>query len=331
MSGRRQNKSSDNEYKTIRVSKSNKKKKDESFDITTYVKDRIDTLLERDQDNNPIDTLILSGGGLKGIAEMGALHYMESIDILKNITTYAGASAGAVNCVLLSIGYRPIELYQFFMNTDMEKLKDLHAYNFFNKLGLDEGKRFTLVVRKFFEAKSIDPKITFKKLYRMTKKKLIITGACINDKKTYYFSHETEPNMKVIDALRISVSIPIIFTPCKFRGKVFIDGGCTDNYPIALFKHKIDQVIGIYVSDERTNEENIRSIESFMTNTMICIREGLDINSFRGYEDHTIYIKCRSGEDKASMSAMFDCGYRVAIKYFKRLDVKDEQGQFVSN
>jgi len=292
------------------------------FDINRYVKASIDNILNRPIQKE-IDTLVLSGGGIKGMSELGALHYMESIGILQKITTIAGTSAGSVIGALLIIGYRPVEIYYFFMHSNIKSFSKLNAYNFFNKLGLDDGKRFTIVVKKLMKAKSINPNITFKRLFQKMKKKLIITGTCINDKQTYYFSHKTEPNMKVIDALRISSSIPIVYTPRKFKHKIFIDGGCTDNYPISLFKHKIERVIGIYVSEKKRVTENITSIESFMTNTMECLREGLDINCFRGYEDRTIFIKCRSGEDKESMSAMFDIGYRESIKYFKRLEVKD--------
>jgi predicted acylesterase/phospholipase RssA len=297
--------------------------KPDVFDIDSYVKTSIDDILDRDSPK-VMDTLILSGGGMKGMAELGALHHMESLGILQNITTIAGSSAGSTIGLLLIIGYRPVEIYHFFMNADLKKFTNINAYNLFNKLGLDDGKRFIFVMKKFFRAKGVDPNIKFKQLYRKTKKILIVTGACVNDKNTYYFSHETEPNMRVMDALRISVSIPIVYTPRKFKGKVFIDGGITDNYPISMFKHKIDQVIGIYVSEEKKVEEKISSIESFMKNMMECLREGVDSTYYRGYEARTIFIKCHSGEDRESISAMFDTGYRESIKYFKRLEVKEE-------
>lgn len=294
-----------------------------NIDIKSSIRESIDLILDKNKQKE-IDTLVLSGGAMKGMAQLGSLHYMESIGILDKFTTFAGTSAGSSIATLLVIGYRPVEIYHFFMNANVKNFKNVNAYNLFNKLGLDDGSKFTMIMKKFFKAKSMEEDITFSDLYQKTKKMLIITGACINDKKTYYFSHESEPNMRVIDALRISVSIPILFTPRKFKGKVFVDGGCTDNYPIDLFKHKIDQVIGIYVSDKKKVEDKITSIESYMTNTMDCIREGMDLNSHRGYEDRTIYIKCESGEEKHHISAMFDHGYRETIKFFKRLEVKEE-------
>jgi predicted acylesterase/phospholipase RssA len=310
------------ESKESKKSNRNKDKKN-NFDIDNYVKNRIDVLLEKNIPET-IDTLVLSGGSIKGMAQLGALHYMESIGTLKNIKTIAGTSVGSIIGTMIIIGYRPVEIYHFFMNTDMKSFTKINAYNFFNKLGLDDGKRFTLVTKKFFKAKSVSPKITFKQLYEKTKIKIIITGACINDKKTHYFSHETEPNMRVIDALRISASIPVMFTPRKYKSKVFVDGGCTDNYPISQFTHKLNNVIGIFVSEEREIVDKITSIESYLMNTMSCLREGMDTNAYRGYEERTMVIKCISGEDKNHISMMFDQGYRTALLFFKELEFKEE-------
>jgi predicted acylesterase/phospholipase RssA len=202
------------------------------------------------------------------------------------------------------------------MSIDVSKMTKINAYNLFSKLGLDDGQRFEIVLKKFFKAKSIDPGITFSELYKMTHKTLIVTGSCINDKKVYYFSHDTHPNMKVVDALRISISVPIFYTPRKYKGKVFLDGGCIDNYPMALFQHKLQKVIGIYVAEHREHVDKINSIESFLLNTIGCVREGMDINARKGFEDRTIYIKCASGEDNNHISAMFDQGYVTAAEFF---------------
>lgn len=286
------------------------------FDINSFVKGEVDKILDKNS-SQIIDTLVLSGGSLKGIAQMGALHYLEKIGILGNITTYAGTSAGAVICAVLSLGYRPSEIYHFFMNIDMSKMSKINAYNFFNKLGLDDGKRFNLVIKKYFTNKSVNPKITFAEHYKMTGKELIITGTCVNDKKVHYFSWKTAPDMRIIDALRISISVPILYTPRKHAGKVFVDGGCIDNYPISMFSHKLDKVIGIHVNEDKQTVDKIDSIESFLQNTIECLKEGMTINAIRGYEGRTISIDCESGEDRITFSAMFDKGHETAVRFCK--------------
>lgn len=296
-----------------------KSQKINNFDINEYVNIQVHKLLDKSHiRENHIDTLVLSGGSVKGIAQIGALHYLESKHILKNIKTIAGSSVGAIVGTMITLGFRPIEMYHFFLHVNLGKFTNINAYNFLNKLGLDDGKRFTLIVRKFFKAKKISTNITFSEFYKKNKINLIITGVCVNDKKIYYFSHKTEPDMKVIDALRISMSIPILFTPRKYKNKVFIDGGCIDNYPISLFDHKLDNVIGINVKNRKQVVEKITSIESYLNNTMQCLQEGISFNTNRGYQKQTIFIECDSGESKNNVMTMFDQGYCAAIKFCEK-------------
>lgn len=285
------------------------------FNINECIKTKVDQILKKSDNEKEIDTIVLSGGSMKGMAHIGVLHYLEKCNKLKYINTYAGTSAGAVICACCVIGYKPIELYHFFINLKLDKAHDLNPYLFLKKLGLDDGKKFLLVILKLFEGKSIDPKITFKSLYMKTKKNLHVTGTCINNKKCYYFSHITEPNMSVIDAIRISVSLPIYFTPKKYNGLIFVDGGCIDNYPINMFKHKLECVVGVYISEIKEKENDITSIESFFKNLFDAIYEGIDQDHIRNFENRTIHIKCDSSI-KSNLSSMFDIGYSEATKFF---------------
>ena len=56
------------------------------------------------------DTLVLAGGGTKGILTLGALQYAFDNLFLTNVKNYIGTSAGAMICFLLCIGYKPIEI-----------------------------------------------------------------------------------------------------------------------------------------------------------------------------------------------------------------------------
>ena len=57
--------------------------------------------LHLDVDN--IDTLVLSGGGVKGLYYIGVLKKLEELNILKNINKFAGTSIGAFFSALISI------------------------------------------------------------------------------------------------------------------------------------------------------------------------------------------------------------------------------------
>ena len=69
-----------------------------------------DLIKQIDNDNIflDFDTIVLAGGSTKGLLTLGALQYAYDNNIIKNINTFIGTSAGAILCFLLIIGYTPI-------------------------------------------------------------------------------------------------------------------------------------------------------------------------------------------------------------------------------
>lgn len=266
--------------------------------------------------------LVLSGGGIKGISHLGVLYALEQLDLLKNITTYAASSVGAMIAFFLYIGYDVTELYKIIEMLDFSKIKEVVFSNLFTQYGLDDGKRMELVFKKLCVAKKVNPKITFIQMFNILKKTLIITATCVNDKKVHYFSHETTPNMPILIAVRMSMSIPIYYTPVQYKNNIYVDGGCIDNFPIHLFKDNLDETIGIYVSNDRNVADNINNIEDYFYHTIQCLMEGHSINSIKGYENVSIKVTLKDFSsvdfslDKIAKKKLFDKGYETAMSYY---------------
>jgi hypothetical protein len=187
-----------------------------------------------------IDTLILEGGGINCIATGGALKLLEERGILKNITKYAGTSAGSILCALLCIGYTSLEIQNTLFKQNNKIIKNfiddlLIPHNLFKKFGLYNPKKFIKYISTLFVLKGIPSDITFIELAQRTGKILTITGTSFTIQDTIYFNHHTYPKFKVIDAIRISMSIPLYFTSIThtINGKdhVFGDGGVLSNFP----------------------------------------------------------------------------------------------------
>ena len=239
---------------------------------------------------NLVDTLVLSGGGARGLYYIGIFKKLEEKSILEKINNYAGSSIGAFFCVLLNIGYNTKELIDFFLLFNLDKIKKLTPSNFLTNLGLDEGKHFEFVLEKMFEIKKINKNITFKELYTKTKKELFITGVCINEKKCHYFSHKTTPNMQIIMAIRISTAMPIYFAPVKYNNKLWIDGGIINNYPIDIFRNNLNKVLGIYLQ-EKFEYTSINNLEDYLVCLIQSLHEGYSLKAINGFENNTIVIK----------------------------------------
>ena len=67
---------------------------------------------------------------------------------------------------------------------------------------------------------------------------MIITGSCLNKRETHYYSYVSNPNMPLKKAVRISMSIPILFNPVVWNDDVLVDGGLLENYCIYIFDKK---------------------------------------------------------------------------------------------
>ena len=267
--------------------------------------------------------LVLSGGGIKGFSLLGSLYALEKLDLIKHVKTYAGSSIGACTSVLMSIGYKADELMEILKMVDFRKMTSVDLSNLLTQYGLDDGKRFEMVIRKLISAKNIDPDITFKEMYEMTDKTVIITATCVNDKKVYYFSHKTAPEMPVITAIRMSISIPIYFVPVTYKGKMYIDGGCMDNYPMQLFSDDLDDVIGIHLNDVKSPIDEIKNIEDYMYHTLQCLLEGMTCNSMKEYEKYTVKIDVTGSNsvnfvvNEEEKQKLFDQGFDAVMNRFE--------------
>lgn len=290
-------------------------------DINKEIDDKINKLLEKKTDKKTI--LILGGGGIKGIAHIGALQYLEEKKILENIKIFAGSSIGGILCALLVIGYTPDEIMNFINLFNINKLKSFDPENFLTNFGLDKGEKLIFILNKLFELKKINQNITFKNLYELTKKELILTGVCMNDKQVHYISHITYPNMPVILGMRISASVPLWFHPVIYEGKMFIDGGCVDNYPISYFKNKLNETLGLYLNENIEYNKNINNIETFLFELFKCFYIGLNTNLINGFEKETIIIDIMQINmmnfdlTQKNKEELFNCGYICAKKFYE--------------
>jgi len=273
--------------------------------------------------NNKKTILVLSGGGTKGLAHFGAIKAFMELGMMKNFSTIACTSAGAIAGVLYTCGYMPEDAIKLIIMLGLDKLRSSNNSNILSDFGFDNGSRFILVFKKLLVAKGFKDNITFTDHYKMTGVKLILTGSCINEKKVYYFSIDTFPDMELLTALRITMAVPFFFTPVVFEDKLFSDGGCMDNYPISLFDDELENVVGIHLNSKKEIVSKIEHMESFAINMIECLLEGVTFNSCKGYEKYTIKIDINNASsldfniDKDIIIKIYNHGYNEILKYYK--------------
>lgn len=186
--------------------------------------------------------LVFEGGGVKGIAYVGALKLLEERGVLTDIKRLGGTSAGAINAVLLGCGYSNAEQLKILRALDFEKFKDssfgilTDAQRLVTQYGWYKGDFFHDWIGTLIKAKLGSPNVTFEDFSRQQGRDLYLIGANLSTGFGEVFSPEHTPAMRVADATRISMSLPLFFASVRNpRGDVYVDGGLLYNYPVKLF------------------------------------------------------------------------------------------------
>jgi NTE family protein len=258
-----------------------------------------------------IRNLVLEGGGIKGIAYGGALLELDNKGVLLGITRCAGTSAGAIQAALLAIGYSPEEIIEIVTNTPVESFNDdgfvvKAAKRMTKEYGWFRGDSFLKKMESVIFERTGNANLTFAQLHDLAKtypfRDLYVTGVNLSEQKLEVFSYETHPNMRIADAVRVSMSIPLYYRGIWLdkTGKVFenpsdgqecslyVDGGLLANYPIEIFDNT--RYLGDSVSNWVFNQETLgmRLENCEQIDHEITQREGLapkKINDLNSYMD----------------------------------------------
>ncbi len=193
--------------------------------------------------------LCIGGGSIKGIAELGALHYFynEAIIHYDEIHTFIGTSIGAVISLLMCIGYKPMDILIQILK--IETWMDINISDllyFKDNYGLIDIKTFTKHVETFVKQKlNIVP--TFKQLYEFTGKRLIVTAVNVTKHKIEYFDYDNSPDLSCIKAIQMSCSLPLIFKTIEHEECCYIDGAMLDPFPISYINDEETCILGLCI------------------------------------------------------------------------------------
>ena len=186
--------------------------------------------------------LVFEGGGVKGVAYVGALKELEKRDILANIERIGGTSAGAINAVLLAAGYTPTETTKILFGLDFRNFLDDNwgvvrdTKRLIEQFGWYKGDYFRNWIGNLIHDKIGNANATFNDFRNAGLRDLYLVGTNISTGFSEVMSAEHTPRMPVADAARISMSIPLFFRAIRnVRHDVYVDGGVLKNYPIKLF------------------------------------------------------------------------------------------------
>tara|TARA_Y100000768_G_C23969325_1_gene679676 strand:+ start:825 stop:1622 length:798 start_codon:yes stop_codon:yes gene_type:complete len=219
--------------------------------------------------------LVLSGGGLNGIAYISLVNILEKRNILKKINKFAGTSIGSVFIFLISIEANMSEIYNLFIY----KFKYIFNININNIIQgcLVNPKIFEEILREILNNKLNKKNITFLEHYNLTKKELNIICTDLYNGTEKLFNINNTPDIDVIDTIIASSSIPIFSKSVKINDNYYIDGSLKNLFPINIFENELDKTIGVLITyPDNYKEKNISTIIKAMLRA--CMEQNLSDN-----------------------------------------------------
>ena len=248
--------------------------------MTFFVSDIQAKVLEDSLSHRPKVGVVLCGGGAKGFAQIRILKALDEAGV--PIDYIGGTSIGSIIGALYAVGYDPdtIEklvreqnwnrvLYDQFPETLMPIDKKLNERNYLATFPIKNGK--VKVKSSFVEGVYVN--LLLSRLMLPASgihdyKKLPVPFYCIATDVEHACQYEMDSG-DLSRSVRASMSIPFLFQPVSIDGRLLIDGGMVNNFPVRNMKeHGADIIIGIDLEDESIPASQIDNSLQLLTSLM---------------------------------------------------------------
>jgi predicted acylesterase/phospholipase RssA len=196
-----------------------------------------------------IKHLVISGGGPTGLLSYGAAKYLEKNKFwnIDNVKSIYGTSIGAVIGIILSLKHTWETIDDYIVKCPWNTVLPLNTtfddvLNIYTNKGIIPEEFFDIIMKPLLLSKDLSLNTTMSELYEYNKKEIHVMSVELNKFRLINISYKTHPNLKVMDAIKMSCAFPVIFSPkimesCDNNGEnpcthCYIDGGVMSNYPV---------------------------------------------------------------------------------------------------
>lgn len=243
--------------------------------------------------------ICLSGGGIKGLAHIGALEALDSKGLLRNVKEYIGISAGAICAFAMCVGCGLPELRRLIEQLDFGKLRDIEPetlFQFPELYGIDTGDNLARFVVAFLKARMLPVDLTFADLAaRHVGPQLRVYATDLHTCRVVEFSAATTPDAAVVVALRASMCVPLYFQPVvdPVSGHLLVDGGVICHTPLKFLKEEERaEALSIGFSDEHKPVSEIASFWDYARQLYYALDYEYDRELTEQNRERTILLKC---------------------------------------
>lgn len=276
--------------------------------------------------------LVLSGGGAKGAVHIGIIKALEDNDIPIDYIT--GTSIGAIVGSLYASGYSPKEMLDLFLSDNFYywqtgKVEEEYQYYFRKSPNKPDFIKIRLPLNYLKIDQSLLPNHlinpiqmnqAFMQLYAQANaqcggdfNKLFVPFLCVASdvfhKEPVFFR-----NGNLGDAVRASMTFPLVFNPIYVDSVPLFDGGIYDNFPVNPMKENFrpDFIIGSIVTGKKERKIEKMNLYDLLEN-MIVQKPSYNISPEEGIIMNFTLDDINLLDFQKSKT-LFDIGYEAALK-----------------
>lgn len=266
-----------------------------------------------------IRNLAIKGGGVRGIAFVGALKELNAANIFPGIERVSGTSAGAMLATMISAGYDVEEIDRLMQSIDFKKFEEsFNPLAVVTHYGLHSGDYILDFTKQFIKSspRGLHEDSSFADLKNAGCKDLYVFATDLNALSVAEFSFDKTPNVKVAEAVRASMSIPIFFKAWQFPDKnpndhIYVDGGTVFNYPLSFFDDNRftpaevnEESIGLFLQSKTRTEAQF-GFDHLVHYTRHLFEVLLNSQDVDFDEDHVLYSRSIVIDDLGILSTDF--------------------------
>ena len=241
--------------------------------------------------------IALAGGGMQGVAHIGAIKALEELGIKPDYIS--GTSSGSIFASMYAMGYTLEEMFELVKQNyetlvGVEKARIVKAIITYIRQkeikidGLINGQKLEDLVTMLAEKKGIKNISDIKMPLAIPTVDTISSKECISISKEYNLYNEDIDyiyDIPIAKAVRASMSFPGIYTTCNFEKYNFIDGGTKDNLPVGVLKDMgAEKVIAIsfdlshYIPSDNIFNIILRAVDIFSIKDVRAAQKLADIS-----------------------------------------------------
>ena len=216
-------------------------------------------------------TISFSSGGVKAIGHMGAIMRLMEAGVTERVRSWYGCSAGSFCALVCALGVSAAWIKECSKHFDTRLMLNTEGpmiMDYMNTWGVSSGKELVETFSKFIDTWEPGSSTwTFKDLERERPGVFLgITAVNINKRELTLFSVKTHPHMLIMDAIRASSAIPLVYSPwispspeCHY----YCDGALIEQCPWFHIPEKKETLVIACYDKQITGTSDSSNINSF--------------------------------------------------------------------